>query len=94
MIFQVADHLVYLIIGTLLQAVALQFAYKNVKFVSRVCFFPQLFKNYLFIQEKIATLRSEAIAAEVSNQVGKQINRQELDDRILHRKVRVAHKVK
>jgi len=72
---KIADHLVYLIIGTILQAIALQFAYKNVKFVSR---------------EKIATLRSEAIANEVSNQVGKQINRQELDDRILHRKNEVA----
>merc|ERR1712131_248550 len=60
--YSIADHLVYLIIGTILQAIALQFAYKNVKFVSR---------------EKIATLRSEAIANEVSNQVGKQINRQE-----------------
>ena len=92
MIFQVADHLVYLIIGTLLQAVALQFAYKNVKFVSRVCIFVAVLGKLPFLQEKIATLRSEAIAAEVSNQVGKQINRQELDDRILHRKVRYQQK--
>merc|ERR1711908_162156 len=49
--YSIADHLVYLIIGTILQAIALQFAYKNVKFVSR---------------EKIATLRSEAIANEVA----------------------------
>merc|ERR1711908_158366 len=74
--YSIADHLVYLIIGTILQAIALQFAYKNVKFVSR---------------EKIATLRSEAIANEVSNQVGKQINRQELDDRILHRENESLH---
>ena len=73
--YSIADHLVYLIIGTIVQAIALQFAYKNVKFVSK---------------EKIATLRSEAIANEVSNQVGKQINRTELDDRILHRKNEVA----
>jgi translocon-associated protein subunit gamma len=64
-----------LIIGTVVQAIALQFAYKNVKFVSK---------------EKIATARSEAIANEVSAQVGKAINRQELDDRILHRKNEVA----
>merc|ERR1711887_1899 len=73
--YPVGDQLVYLIIGTVVQAIALQFAYKNVKFVSR---------------EKIATLRSEAIANEVSAQVGKAINRQELDDRILHRKNEVA----
>merc|ERR1711953_1559256 len=73
--YQVADQLVYLIIGSLIQAAALQFAYKNVKFVSK---------------EKIATLRSDAIAQEVSHQVGKQMNRQELDDRILHRKNEVA----
>merc|ERR1712157_503000 len=73
--YSIADHLVYLIIGTIAQAVALHFAYKNVKFVSK---------------EKIATLRSDAIANEVSNAVGKQINRQELDDRILHRKNEVA----
>merc|ERR1711892_699368 len=73
--YSIADHLVYLIIGTIVQAIALQFAYKNVKFVSK---------------EKIATPRSEAIANEVSNQVGKQINRTELDDRILHRKNEVA----
>ena len=42
-------------------------------------------------QEKIATARSEAIANEVSAQVGKAINRQELDDRILHRKVRISY---
>merc|ERR1712025_595885 len=73
--YSVADNLIYLIIGTIAQAVALHFAYKNVKFVSK---------------EKIATLRSDAIASEVSHQVGKQMNRQELDDRILHRKNEVA----
>merc|ERR1712045_806 len=41
-------------------------------------------------KETIATARSEAIANEVSAQVGKAINRQELDDRILHRKNEVA----
>merc|ERR1712128_27302 len=33
--YSIADHLVYLIIGTIVQAIALQFAYKNVKFVSK-----------------------------------------------------------
>ena len=45
------------------------------------------FFSKISFQEKIATARSEAIANEVSAQVGKAINRQELDDRILHRKV-------
>merc|ERR1712176_168246 len=49
--YPVGDQLVYLIIGTVVQAIALQFAYKNVKFVSK---------------EKIATARSEAIANEVA----------------------------
>ena len=55
-------------------------------------YFCRSFRKITLLQEKIATLRSEAIAAEVSNQVGKQINRQELDDRILHRKVRYQQK--
>jgi len=73
--FPVGDSLVYLIIGTLIQAFALQFAYKNVKFVSK---------------EKIATQRTEAVAAEVVQQVGNKMNRQELDDRILWKKNEVA----
>jgi len=73
--FPVADSIVWLIIGTLLQAFALQFAYKNVKFVSK---------------DKIATQRTEAVAAEVVATVGKQMARQELDDRILWKKNEVA----
>lgn len=73
--FPVGDQLVYLIIGTLIQAFALQFAYKNVKFVSK---------------EKIATQRTEAVAAEVVAQVGQKMARQELDDRILWKKNEVA----
>merc|ERR1712212_175791 len=77
--YAVSDNLIYLIIGTIAQAAALKYAYTNVKFVSK---------------EKIATLRSEAIANEVTQKIakseGKNVSRQELDDRILHRKNEVA----
>jgi translocon-associated protein subunit gamma len=71
----VAESIVYLVIGTLLQAFALQFAYKNVKFVAK---------------ERIATARTEAVQSQVIKEVGSKINRQELDDRILFKKNEVA----
>merc|ERR1712157_188699 len=53
--YPVGEQMIYLVLGTLLQAFALQFAYKNVKNVQK---------------EKIALQRTEAVAAEVTAQVG------------------------
>jgi len=75
--FPIGDSLVYLIIGTLLQAFALQWAYKNVKFVSK---------------EKIASKRSDAVSAEINEKHGRSMAKQELDDRIIHRKNEVAER--
>ncbi len=77
--------MIYLVLGTLLQAFALQFAYKNVKNVQKV-FWP-FFLNFIFAKEKIALQRTEAVSAEVTAQVGTKVARQELEDRILWRKV-------
>ncbi|CBY37546.1 unnamed protein product [Oikopleura dioica] len=73
--YPVGEQMIYLVLGTLLQAFALQFAYKNVKNVQK---------------EKIALQRTEAVSAEVTAQVGTKVARQELEDRILWRKGEVA----
>ena len=41
-----------------------------------------------YLKEKIASKRSDAVSAEINEKHGRSMAKQELDDRIIHRKVK------
>ena len=64
--------IIFIVFATIGQTIALQIAYKNVKFVKK---------------DQIATIRTQAVTREIIGEFGPKINKDELADRILWKKV-------
>ena len=64
--------LIFIVVATIGQTVAIQMAYKNIKFIKK---------------DQIATQRTQAVTKEIMAEYGTKMNKDEFADRILWKKV-------
>ena len=68
--------LIFIVVATIGQAVAIQMAYTNVKFIKK---------------DQIATQRTQAVTKEIIEEFGTKMNKDEFADRILWKKVKIVY---